>query len=105
MNETIWADDQYMSVPFLCRYYKRSGDECWLKEATGQFKRIFGYLYKPEEGVLSHIYDTHYGVQTKVPWGRGNGWALFSAAELLSVMPKAVSYTHLGTVLCGITLE
>lgn len=88
MNETIWADDLYMSVPFLCRYYKRSGDECWLKEAAGQLKRIFGYLYMPEEGVLSHIYDTHYGVQTKVPWGRGNGWALFSAAELLSVMPK-----------------
>lgn len=88
MNETLWADDLYMSIPFLCRYYQRSGDECWLKEGAGQLKRIFGYLYMPEEGVLSHIYDTHYHVQTKVPWGRGNGWALFSAAELLSVMPE-----------------
>ena len=88
-DETMWADDLYMSIPFLCRYYQKSGQESWLDDAAGQFQRFFDYLYMPEVGVLSHIYDTHYQVQTKVPWGRGNGWALFSAAELLSVMPKS----------------
>ena len=77
MNETIWADDLYMSIPFLCRYYELSGDIFYLRDAVRQIKQIFGYLFMPDLEILSHIYDTHYHVQTKVPWGRGNGWVLF----------------------------
>lgn len=87
MNETIWADDLYMSIPFLCRYYELSGDIFYLRDAVRQIKQIFGYLFMPDLVILSHIYDTHYHVQTKVPWGRGNGWVLFSLTELLAVMP------------------
>ena len=87
MNETIWADDLYMSIPFLCRYYELSGDIFYLRDAVRQIKQIFGYLFMPDLEILSHIYDTHYHVQTKVPWGRGNGWVLFSLTELLAVMP------------------
>lgn len=88
MNETMWADDMYMSIPFLCRYYERTGEQVWLEDAVRQVKNFFRYLYMPELKVMSHIYDTHYGVQTKVPWGRGNGWVLFSITELLEVMPE-----------------
>lgn len=88
MNETMWADDMYMSIPFLCRYYERTGERAWLEEAVRQVKNFFRYLYMPELKIMSHIYDTHYGVQTKVPWGRGNGWVLFSITELLAVMPE-----------------
>lgn len=88
MNETMWADDMYMSIPFLCRYYERTGDAVWLEDAIRQVKNFFRYLYMPELQIMSHIYDTHYGVQTKVPWGRGNGWVLFSITELLAVMPE-----------------
>lgn len=87
MNETMWADDMYMSIPFLCRYYERTGESMWLEDAILQVKNFFRYLYMPELQIMSHIYDTHYGLQTKVPWGRGNGWALFSITELLAVMP------------------
>lgn len=88
MNETMWADDMYMSIPFLCRYYERTGERLWLEDAVRQVENFFRYLYMPELQVMSHIYDTHYGVQTKVPWGRGNGWVLFSVTELLAVMPE-----------------
>lgn len=88
MNETMWADDMYMSIPFLCRYYERTGERVWLEDAMRQVKNFFWYLYMPELQIMSHIYDTHYKVQTKVPWGRGNGWVLFSITELLAVMPK-----------------
>lgn len=88
MNETMWADDMYMSIPFLCRYYERTGDAVWLEDAIRQVKNFFRYLYMPKLQIMSHIYDTHYGVQTKVPWGRGNGWVLFSITELLAVMPE-----------------
>ena len=41
-----------------------------VKGSGGTVKAHFGYLYMPEEGVLSHIYDTHYGVQTKGSLGQ-----------------------------------
>lgn len=88
MNETMWADDMYMSIPFLCRYYEKSGDEFYLNDAVKQVKQIFNYLFMPDLQIMSHIYDTHYQVQTRVPWGRGNGWVLFSITELLAVMPE-----------------
>jgi rhamnogalacturonyl hydrolase YesR len=87
MDETMWADDMYMSIPFLCRCYESRGDEKYLYDAVKQVKNIFKYLYMPELQIMSHIYDTHYQVQTKVPWGRGNGWVLFSVSELLAVLP------------------
>ena len=87
MNQTLWADDLYMSIPFLCRCYERSGETIYLEDAVKQVKNFFSYLYMPELEIMSHIYDTHYKVQTKVPWGRGNGWVLFSISELLAVLP------------------
>lgn len=88
MNETMWADDLYMSIPFLCRYYERTKDEAYLREAAFQMQKFYEYLYMPETQIMSHIYDTGYGLQTKVPWGRGNGWVIFSLSELLAVMPE-----------------
>lgn len=88
MDETLWADDMYMSIPFLCRCYIKEKEECYLHDAVQQVKNFFQYLYMPELGIMSHIFDTHYKVQTKVPWGRGNGWVLFSVSELLAVLPK-----------------
>lgn len=88
MNETMWADDMYMSIPFLCRYYRLSGEAAYLDDAVRQVKNFYSYLYMPKQQIMSHIYDTHYRVQTEVPWGRGNGWTLFSITELLAVMPQ-----------------
>lgn len=88
MDKTMWADDMYMSIPFLSRYYALTKDEAYLNDAVLQVKNFKKYLYMPEYKIMSHIYDVHYKLQTKVPWGRGNGWVLFSITELLVVMPK-----------------
>ncbi len=88
MDETMWADDMYMSIPFLCRCYESQGDDRYLQDAVKQVRNFFKYLYMPDVEIMSHIYDTHYQVQTKVPWGRGNGWVLFSVSELLAVLPE-----------------
>jgi rhamnogalacturonyl hydrolase YesR len=42
----------------------------------------------PEQRIMSHVYDFKYGAPTRVPWGRGNGWVIFSLTELLEVLPK-----------------
>lgn len=86
-EQSIWADDLYMSVPFLCRYYKANGDEKYLNDAVNQFKCFREYLYMPDKKVMSHVYNLNYGKKNKIPWGRGNGWVIFALSELLQVLP------------------
>lgn len=88
MKDTIWCDDLYMSTPFLCRYYQKTGDEAYLHDAVYQFLRYKEFLYLPHQKIMSHVYDFKFSTATGVPWGRGNGWVLFSLSELLAVLPE-----------------
>ena len=87
-NMTMWADDLYMSVPFLVRYSQFTGDQEYLDDAANQFFGFKKRLFMPEEKIMSHVYDFKYDSKTNVPWGRGNGWVVFSMTELLEVLPE-----------------
>ena len=87
-NMTMWADDLYMSVPFLVRYSQFTGDQKYLDDAANQFFGFKKRLFMPEEKIMSHVYDFKYDSKTNVPWGRGNGWVVFSMTELLEVLPE-----------------
>ena len=87
-EDTMWADDLYMSVPFLCRYYQLTGDRKYIDDAARQFLGFKKYLFIPELKVMSHVYDFKRRLATGIPWGRGNGWVIFSLSELLAVLPK-----------------
>lgn len=87
-HPTMWADDLYMSIPFLCRYAKITGDGKYLDDAARQVLQFKKYLFIPEYKIMSHVYDFHVDAATQVPWGRGNGWVLFSISELLECMPE-----------------
>lgn len=86
--DTMWADDMYMSAPFLTRYAAATGQRDALDEAARQFLLYKSYLLIESEGILSHVFDFKYGKATRVPWGRGNGWCLFSLSELLEKLPE-----------------
>lgn len=87
-ENSVWADDLYMSVPFLCRYYKKTGDSSYLDDAARQFKCFYDYLYMPDKKIMSHVYSLNYGKKNEIPWGRGNGWVVFALSELLGVLPE-----------------
>ena len=87
-NLTMWADDLYMSVPFLTRYYEFTGDQKYIDDAANQFFGFKKRLFMPEESIMSHVYDFKYDAATKVPWGRGNGWVVFSMTDLLEKLPE-----------------
>ena len=86
-ENTMWADDLYMSTPFLCRYAGITGSSEALDEAAKQFLLFRKYLYMPEQRIMSHVFDFKYGMPTGIPWGRGNGWTLFSLTEVLEALP------------------
>lgn len=87
-NETMWLDDMYMSVPFLVRRYKITGDEKYLSDCINQFKQYKKWLYMEDKNLMSHVYDLRHNMPTLVPWGRGNGWFIFSLTELLPYLPQ-----------------
>lgn len=88
-ENTLWADDLYMSTPFLCRYYQLTGDLTYITDAAKQFLLFKKYLFIPEHKIMAHVYDFKYETSTYIPWGRGNGWVLFSLSELLAVLPES----------------
>ena len=85
---TVWADDLYMSVPFLCRYYVKTQDSKYLDDAAWQILKFKELLYMPDRKLMSHVFNLKHNKRTGVPWGRGNGWVLFALTELLDVLPK-----------------
>lgn len=87
-QETMWCDDLYMSTPFLSRYAKLTGESAYLEDAVQQFLLFRNYLYIPQLQIMSHVYDFVRGSATGIPWGRGNGWVLFSLTELLDMLPE-----------------
>jgi rhamnogalacturonyl hydrolase YesR len=89
MAGIVWSDDLYMSVPFLIRYWKVTSNETYLDDAVLQFRLYKKYLFIKELRVMSHIYDADAGLANRRPWGRGNGWVLFSLTELLTVLPES----------------
>lgn len=88
MKNTIWLDDLYMSVPFLARYYRLTGELKYLDDAADQFRLYREKMLIPELKVMSHVYYTDRKIASGIPWGRGNGWVLFSLSELLLAAPE-----------------
>ncbi len=86
-DDTLWADDLYMSVPFLCRYGVLTGDARYLDECARQFAGFRRHLYMPEKRVMAHMKCMRRNRKNGIPWSRGNGWVLFSLSELLERLP------------------
>lgn len=82
----IWADDLYMSCPFLVRWYLCTGDTNYLDDAVQQVTNMAGYL-QDTNGLWFHGYFLGTHSVNGIKWGRGNGWAMVSTVEILSDLP------------------
>jgi rhamnogalacturonyl hydrolase YesR len=85
---TLWADDLYMSVPFLARMAKITGDSKYLDDAILQVENFSKYLYNKNNGLYFHCYYSDNGQNGVAHWGRCNGWVMMAQVELLSVLPE-----------------
>ncbi len=81
--KTFWADDFFMSIPFLVRL---GGD--YVAEAAHHIRGFYEKLYMPEKKIFSHIYFVEEGKPNRIPWGRGNGWVLLALSEFLLHAPE-----------------
>lgn len=86
-NGTIWADDLYMSCPFLVRWSAYTGDPKYLTDAAQQIINMAGRL-QDKDGVWFHAYSEPKHEHSPFKWGRANGWIAVASAEVLSALPK-----------------
>ncbi|GEP96577.1 hypothetical protein CCY01nite_28370 [Chitinophaga cymbidii] len=85
---TVWADDLFMSVPFLLQMAKITGDHRYYDDAAKQALNFRKYLLNPQTGLYKHAWFDHKQQQSAAYWGRANGWVAWATAELLAKLPK-----------------
>ncbi len=85
---TVWADDLYMSVPFLARMGKLTGDQAFFDEAAQQVILFNKYLFDEKTGLMWHCYYGDLKINGGTFWGRCNGWMMMATADLLRWMPQ-----------------
>ena len=85
---TVWADDLYMSVPFLARMGKITGDEKYFDDAVKQVINFTKYLYDDNTGLFYHCYYSSTEQNGVAHWGRANGWVAVAQTELLNNLPS-----------------
>jgi len=84
---TMWADDLYMSVPFLARMGKLTGDNKYFDFAIRQVESFNRYLYDSSTGLFFHCFYNDDNTNGVARWGRCNGWLAVAQAELLNNLP------------------
>lgn len=88
--KTMWADDTFMSCPFLVRLGDITGDEKYYKEAVRQLLNYKDILFMDNEKLYSHIYYPETNDRNNIPWGRGNGWVFFTLEDALEHIPQHI---------------
>lgn len=85
---TLWADDLYMSVPFLARMGAFTDDNKYFNDAVRQVFNFNKYLWDADEEVYWHAYYGDLKINGVAHWGRANGWIMLSKVHLLDKLPK-----------------
>ena len=84
---TLWADDLYMSVPYLARMGKLTGDNKYFDFAIQQVESFNHYIYDTAAGLYYHAFYNDENMNGVAHWGRCNGWIALAQVELLNNLP------------------
>ncbi|MBV9986726.1 MAG: glycoside hydrolase family 88 protein [Chitinophagaceae bacterium] len=85
---TMWLDDIYMSIPFIARMGKLTGDPKYFDFAVQQVENFNRYMYDSSTGLYFHAYYSDENMHGVARWGRSNGWIAVAQTELLNNMPE-----------------
>lgn len=85
---TLWADDLYMSVPFLARMGALSGESKYFDDAVRQVLNFDQYLWHEDKGLYYHCYYSDKERNGVAHWGRSNGWIVLAQLHLLDYLPE-----------------
>ena len=86
--ETVWADDLFMSVPFLLQLAVLERDLTCLDDAARQIENFYTLLYDPDTKLVYHGWFNETKQHSAVHWGRANGWMIWAVSEALLRLPE-----------------
>ncbi len=87
MPDSVWLDDDYMSVPALAQMGRLTGEQKYFDDAAKQVLQFSNILFVKEKGLYIHGLVEGMQQHPRFYWGRANGWAAMAEVELLSVLP------------------
>ncbi|MCU7547551.1 glycoside hydrolase family 88 protein [Chitinophagaceae bacterium LB-8] len=87
-QNTLWADDLYMSVPFLARMGKLTGQNKYFDDAIKQVINFNKYLWDADREIYWHIWYSDLKRNGVAHWGRCNGWIMLAQIHLLDQLPQ-----------------
>jgi rhamnogalacturonyl hydrolase YesR len=85
---TLWADDLYMSVPFLARMGNLTGDNKYFDDALKQVFNFTKYLWNSDKELYYHCYYSDLERNGVAHWGRCNGWVMMAQVHLMNFLPE-----------------
>lgn len=88
INNTIWADDLFMGIPFICRMGAITGETKYFDDAAHQILQFNKYLKNKETGLYFHGWYADKNEAAPIQWGRANGWVVWATSEALMLLPK-----------------
>ena len=91
---SVWADDLFMSVPFLVRLGKLTGDKKYFDDAAIQIINFNNYLSDSSNGLYNHCWYNESKKQSAVNWGRANGWIIWATSEALLKFHPTIKHTN-----------
>jgi rhamnogalacturonyl hydrolase YesR len=84
---TLWADDLYMGISFLCRMGELTGEKKYFDDAVTQVINFHKYIFNANYGLMYHCWYSDEQRPGVAFWGRANGWAMLSQIDLLERLP------------------
>ena len=85
---SLWADDYYMSIPFMAQMTRLTGDQKYVNDAARHFIQGATRLFNPRTQLYTHGWNENQPYNPQFYWGRANGWVAMAAVELLDVLPS-----------------
>ena len=86
---TIWADDLFMSAPYLVRMGSLTGEMRYFDDAALQAVNFNKYLEDKRTGLYRHGWYDAEKRHSPVSWGRANGWVIWATSEILKLLPAS----------------
>lgn len=94
---TVWADDLFMSAPFLLRVARLRNNTQIYDDVANQVVNFNQLLYDSETGLYKHGWFEPEQQTSVAFWGRANGWVAWASSEALLYLPQ--SHPQYGRIL------
>lgn len=89
IENTVWADDLFMSVAFLLRMAEINNNPKLYDEIAFQIIKFNKYLTDNKTQLYRHGWYNKTQQLSPVSWSRANGWIIWATSEALLTMPAS----------------